>query len=56
MPDTHETHAARLEQIQLELARQNEMLATIAPEMARSAPARSLGAQRSLAHLNMRRA
>jgi hypothetical protein len=55
MPDIRKTHAVRLEEIRLELMRQNETLAKIAPHLSRSAPARS-SAQHAAAAQFMRRA
>jgi hypothetical protein len=56
MPDTLSTHEARLDEIRLELARQNDMLAKLAklaPELTRSTSARS--PVRAPVHLYVRR-
>jgi hypothetical protein len=55
MPDTLSSHEARLDEIRLELARQNDTLAKIAPELARPTSARS-PLTRAPLHLCMRRA
>jgi hypothetical protein len=53
MPDTLSTHEARLDEIRLALARQNDMLAKLAPELTRSTSARS--PVRAPVHLYVRR-